>query len=176
MMTAARSPLPLKSDVISKRELDKLKQKGERLDKFLRIRIQRGSPKEEVGVWSDHCLHHEESFTDKRHYTIIVAPGHRDFIKNMTTDALQMGTALIMVPADGSVATAIAKDNHKTGEIQKNQTAFENDQHLGSETDPPRREQDGVRRCRQERYLETSNEMRSVLIKIGSNGFDQSPD
>ena len=64
-------------------------------------------------LWSDHCLHHEESFTDKRHNTIIVAPGHQDFIKNKTTDALQMGTALIMVPADGCFATAIAKDNHK---------------------------------------------------------------
>ena len=50
----------------------------------------------------------------------------------MTTDALQMGTALIMVPADGCFATAIAKDNHKAGEIQSNHTAFEADQHLGS--------------------------------------------
>ena len=73
-MTAARSPLPLDLDVISERELDKLKQKVERLDKFLRIRILRGSPEEEVGAWSDNCLHHEESFTDKRHHTIIVAP------------------------------------------------------------------------------------------------------
>ena len=100
MMTAARSPLPLELDAFPS-EIDKLKQNVERLDKFLRIRILRGSPEEEVGEWSDHCLHHEESFTDKRHDTIIVAPGHRDLIKNVTTDALQMGTALIMVPADG---------------------------------------------------------------------------
>ena len=130
MMTAARLPLPLEFDVISKREFDKLKQKVERLDKIFRIRIQRGCPKEEVGVWSDHCLNHEESFADKRHYTIIVAPGHQDYIKNMTTDALRMGTSLIMVPANGNFATAISKDNHKAGEIQKNQTAFEVDQHL----------------------------------------------
>ena len=71
-----------------------------------------------MGVWSYHCLHHEESFTDKRHNTIIVAPEHRDFIKNKTTDPLQMGTALVMVPAGGSFATALAKDNHKEGEIQ----------------------------------------------------------
>ena len=104
LMTAAGSPPPLELDVISERELDKLKQKVERLDKFLRIRIPRGSPEEEVGVWSDHCLHHEESFTDKRRNTIIVARGLRDFIKNVTSDALQMGTALLMVPADGSQA------------------------------------------------------------------------
>ena len=39
-------------------------------------------------VWSDHRLHHEESFTDKWYY--------------MTTDELQMGTPLFMVPADGT--------------------------------------------------------------------------
>ena len=111
-MTAARSPPPLELDATPERKLDMLKQKVERLGKFLRIRILHGSPEEEVGVWSDHCWHHEESFTDKRRNTIIVAPGHRDFIQNKTTDALQMGTA------DGSFATAIAKNNHKEGEIQ----------------------------------------------------------
>ena len=29
--------------------------------------------------------------------------------------------------------------------------------------------------CKQEGHFETSNEMRSVLIKIGSNGFDHVP-
>ena len=48
-MTAARSPLPLEVDVITERELDKLKQKVERLGKFLCICILRGSPEEEVG-------------------------------------------------------------------------------------------------------------------------------
>ena len=131
-----------------------------------------------MGVWSDHCLHNEESFTDKRHHTIIVAPGHRDFIMNLTTDALQIGTALIMVPADGSFATAIAKDNHKAGEIQgqiRQHSRLINT--LGV-----RQTRIGVNRtdcdaagCKQERCLETSNEMRSVLIQIGSNGFDHRP-
>ena len=85
-MTVARSPPPLEFDVISQRELDKLKPMVERLGKFLRIRILRGPPEDEVGAWRDYCLHHE-SFTDKRHDTIIVAPRHRDFIKNKNTDA-----------------------------------------------------------------------------------------
>ena len=50
---------------------------------------------------------------------LIVAPSHRDSIQNMTTGALQANTAHIMVPADGSFTTAIAKDNHKAGEIQR---------------------------------------------------------
>ena len=53
-----------------------------------------------------------------RHYTIIDAPGHRDFIKNMITGASQADVALIMVPGDGNFTTAIAKGNHKAGEIQ----------------------------------------------------------
>ena len=127
-----------------------------------------------MGVWSDHCFHHEESFTDKRDNTIIVARGHRDF-KNKTTDALQMGTALVMVPADGRFATAIAKDNHKEGEIHgqiRQHSRLIN-------TSGVRQTRIGVNRiecdaagCKQERYFETSKEMRSVLIKIGSNGFD----
>ena len=96
MMTAARSPRPLELDAISERELDKLKQKVERLGKFLRIRMLRGSLEEEVRGWSDHCLHHEESFTDKGHSTIAVAPGHRDFIKNKTLGTLQMGTVHVI--------------------------------------------------------------------------------
>ena len=151
--------LPLELDVISERELDKLKQKVERLVKFLRIRILRGSPKEAVGVWSYLCLHHEESFTDKRHNTIIVAPGHLDFIKNS---------------ADGH-STHHGPSRRKSGEIQgqiRQHSRLIN-------TMGVRQTRIGVNRigcdaadCKQERYFETSNEMRSVLIKIGSNGFD----
>merc|ERR1719195_1745083 len=60
----------------------------------------------------------KEFFTEKYHYTIINAPGHRDFIKNMISGASQADVALIMVPADGNFTTAIAKGNHKAGEIQ----------------------------------------------------------
>merc|ERR1711869_123953 len=47
-----------------------------------------------------------------------MGPGHRDFIKNMITGASQADCALVMVPADGNFTTAIAKGNHKAGEIQ----------------------------------------------------------
>merc|ERR1719440_310898 len=60
----------------------------------------------------------KEFYTEKWHYTIIDAPGHRDFIKNMITGASQADVALVMVPADGNFTTAIARGNHKAGEIQ----------------------------------------------------------
>ena len=120
----------------------------------------------------------KQFFTDKRHHTINVAPGHQDFINSMTTGTLQMGTALVMVLADGSFATAIAKDNHKEGEIQgriREHSRLIKTLRVRQTRIGVNRMECGAAGCKQERYFETSNEMRSVLIKIGSNGFDHRP-
>merc|ERR1712070_776794 len=112
----------------------------------------------------------KEFFTEKWHYTIIDAPGHRDFIKNMITGASQADVALIMVPADGNFTTAIARGNHKAGEI-RGQTR----QHarlinlLGVKQIVV-----GVNKMdcdtagyKKERYDEISAEMASMLVKVG---------
>ena len=61
----------------------------------------------------------KEFYTDSYHYTIVDAPGHRDYVKNMITGAGCADIALLLVPAEsGGFETAIAKGDHKSGEIQ----------------------------------------------------------
>ena len=79
----------------------------------------------------------EEFRADKPHCTTITASGYQDFIKNMTTNTLQVHVAFTMATADGNSTVAIVKNNHKAVEIQGvSQTASEDDQPLESEASP----------------------------------------
>jgi elongation factor 1-alpha len=61
----------------------------------------------------------KEFYTDSFHYTIVDAPGHRDYVKNMITGAGCADVALLLVPAEvGGFETAIQKGDHKSGVVQ----------------------------------------------------------
>ena len=104
---------------INAREMKKLQDEADRLGKSsfaFAFYMDRQKEERERGV-TIACTT-KEFYTNSYHYTIIDAPGHRDFIKNMITGASQADVGLLMVPADGNFTTSVAKGNHKANEVQ----------------------------------------------------------
>merc|ERR1711988_1518908 len=111
-----------------------------------------------------------EFYTERWHYTIIDAPGHRDFIKNMMGGAAQADVALLMVPADGNFTTAIQKGNIKSAEIQGQTRAHARLLNLLGVKQllvGVNKMDSDVAGYKEERYNEISEEMRHMLIKVG---------
>ena len=156
---------------LPERELDKLKQEAERLGKgsfAFAFYMDRQKEERERGV-TIACTT-KEFYTEKWHYTVIDAPGHRDFIKNMITGASQADVALIMVPADGNFTTAIAKGNHKAGEIQgqtRQHSRLINLLGVKQIAIGVNKMDCDTAAYKQSRYDEIANEMKNMLVKVG---------
>jgi len=157
---------------LSERELEKLKKEAQELgkDSFLFAFFLDRSKEERMRGVTIVCTT-REFFTPSWHYTIIDAPGHRDFIKNMISGASQADVALLMVPATkGEFETSIAKGNHKKGEIQGQTRQHARLCHLlGIEQllVGVNKMDDKTVEFKQERFEEIKSEVEKMLTKIG---------
>merc|ERR1711943_59632 len=157
---------------VPEREMEKLKAEAEKLGKgsfAFAFYMDTQKDERERGV-TIKCTT-KEFFTDRYHYSIIDAPGHRDFIKNMISGAAQADVGVLMVPADGNFVVAIQKGDHKAGEVQ-GQTR----QHarlinlLGVKqliVCVNKMDAEPAAGYKKERYDEIMNEMKLMLIKVG---------
>jgi elongation factor 1-alpha len=157
---------------LSEREMDKLRKEAQELGKesFMFAFFMDKSKDERARGVTIACTT-KEFFTDTYHYTIIDAPGHRDFIKNMISGASQADVALLMVPANkGGFETSIAKGNHKKGQIQGQTRQHARLCHLlGIEQliVGINKMDDTSVNYSQERYNEIKTEVDKMLTKIG---------
>jgi len=157
---------------MSERELEKLRKEAQELgkDSFLFAFFMDKTKDERTRGVTIVCTT-REFFTEHYHYTIIDAPGHRDFIKNMISGASQADVALLMVPANkGGFETSIAKGNHKKGEIQGQTRQHARLCHLiGIEQliVGVNKMDDPSVNYAEERYKEIQSEVDKMLTKIG---------
>jgi elongation factor 1-alpha len=156
---------------IPEREMVKLREEADRLGKSsfaFAFYMDRQKEERERGV-TIACTT-KEFFTPTKHYTVVDAPGHRDFIKNMLTGASQADVALLMVPADGNFTTAIARGDHKAGEVQgqtRQHAVLINLLGVKQLLVGVNKMDCDVAKYGQARYDEIKNEMKEMLIKIG---------
>ena len=155
---------------INKREMDKLQAEADTHGKSsFAFAYYMDTCKEERERGVTIQCNTKEFYTDNYHFTIVDAPGHKDYIKNMITGSAQADTALLLVPAEkGGFEAAIAKSDPKNG-VEEGQTR----QHarliylLGIKTLMVGINKMDACNWSEERYVEIKEEMTKMLSQIG---------
>jgi len=156
---------------INEREMEKLKAEAKTLGKeSFAFAFYMDKSKEERARGVTIACTTKEFYTTSYHYTIVDAPGHRDFIKNMISGASQADCCLLMVPADGNFTAAIARGNHKAGEVQgqtRQHARLINLLGVKQLIVGINKMDCDTAKYSQERYTEIREEMESMLVKVG---------
>lgn len=156
---------------ISDREMQKLKDEAKALGKeSFAFAFYMDKSKEERSRGVTIACTTKEFFTESYHYTIIDAPGHRDFIKNMITGASQADVGLVMVPADGNFVTSIAKGDHKAGQVQgqtRQHARLLNLLGVKQLIVGVNKMDCDVAKYGKDRFTEIKNEVTAMLVKVG---------
>jgi elongation factor 1-alpha len=156
---------------IAEREMDKLRAEAKVLGKeSFAFAFYMDKSKEERARGVTIACTTKEFYTPSYHYTIVDAPGHRDFIKNMISGASQADCCLLMVPADGNFTAAIARGNHKLGEVQgqtRQHARLINLLGVKQLIVGINKMDCDTAKYSQERYNEIKDEMASMLVKVG---------
>merc|ERR1712153_248409 len=156
---------------IGEREMEKLRAEAKTLGKeSFAFAFYMDKSKEERARGVTIACTTKEFYTPSYHYTVIDAPGHRDFIKNMISGASQADVALLMVPADGNFTAAIARGNHKLGEVQgqtRQHARLINLLGVKQLIVGINKMDCETAKYSNERYTEIKDEMASMLVKVG---------
>merc|ERR1712226_638597 len=101
--------------------------------------------------------------SDKRIFTIIDAPGHRDFIKNMITGTSQADAAVLMIASDkGSFEAGFSKDGQTREHALLAQTMGVKQMICCCN-----KMDDSSVKYDEKRYKEITDEMKTFLKKVG---------
>lgn len=158
---------------ITQREMDKLKLEADRLGKgsfCFAFYMDNQKEERERGI-TINCTT-KEFFTDRYHYTIIDAPGHRDFIKNMVSGASQADVGFLLTPSDGNFTTSVAKGDRKTGEVKgqtREHARLLNLLGVKQLVVGINKMDSDIAGYKQERFEEVKAETKDMLLKVGWN-------
>lgn len=156
---------------VNQRELQKLKDEAELKGKgsFFYAYVTDTSKSERDRGVTENCTT-KEFFVDNYHYTIVDAPGHKDYVKNMINGSSCCDVALLMVPADGNFITAIRKGDRKSNEVEgqtRQHSMLINLVGIKQLIIGVNKMDEGTVQYKQDRFEEIKNEMQDMLIKVG---------